>query len=68
MNFIKGSLYRHKSTIDIDIYIVRAIEHSNHWELETKYWNRHSKCFQPDAISTEGVIVQKDQLHLWENV
>lgn len=64
--FKPGNLYRHKSTLDIDLYLVREPEdHQDDTELEIKYWNRNSKCFQP---GTEVVRIRKSELPMWEMV
>lgn len=66
--FEPGLVYRHQSTLDVDLYVVRVEDHQDLFLLTVKYWNRNSHCFQPDSRTTDNVVVRKSQLENWSQV
>lgn len=67
--FNATGFYRHKDTLDIDIYVVRVIdEYELGATLVVKYWNRHLKTFQPDAEDSETVSINKQDYNKWKEV
>jgi hypothetical protein len=67
-------LYRHKSTLDVDIRILDIIhEDENKVVLRIAYFHRHFKHYFCDPknrneIYSEKVTIPRDRFHLWEEV
>jgi hypothetical protein len=56
------NLYRHDSTLDIDLYVVGITSTKS---LFVRYWNRHSKFFQG---RDEIVTIKEKDYHHWKQV
>ena len=69
MTFEKGGLYRHDSTLDMDLAVMSVILRSDCCTvMEVKYLNRHYGFYQPDMISTEIVRVKKEDEKHWRQI
>lgn len=59
---IAGNIYRHRSSLDLDLYIVSVSEDN----YEVMYLNRHGKRLQIE--NSEWVRIQKEDLTRWVEI
>lgn len=67
--FKPGNMYRHRSSLDVDIYIVDLPDdYGDEVLLKVKYWHRNSKFFTPDTTTVDNIIVKKHHFENWKLV
>ena len=60
--FQPGKLYRHISTLDIDLFISGILPTGS---VIVRYWNRHYKMFQGNQ---EVVVIKESDYSKWSEV
>lgn len=67
--FKEGSLYRHLSCLDIDMYVMTNVHTTYGHFLSVKYYNRHYGVFQPTVSSIDRDLwIDKMDEYLWKEV
>lgn len=67
--FEKNKRYKHRTSLDIDMYVYFIIEDTvDYITISAKWWNRFSKLFQPDSISTETIKIYRKDFDKWQEV
>jgi len=64
--FTRGAFYRHKSTLDTDIYVVKVqYRGTNYIKMKVNFVDRkHTGIFQ---LNYHAKVLRKD-FHLWQRV
>lgn len=61
-----GRLYRHISTLDVDVYVAAINDESpDQITAHVRYWNRHLGAFHDEE---ETVTISKSDLYKWVEV